>query len=352
MQRFLRLALTASVSAGLLFADFSYTELTRITGGAMAGAMKFAGKLGGGGLNNVESRVYLQGDKMARVEEHSTTIIDLSAETITTVDRKGKKYSVVTFEQMRQAMEQAQAKAEAEMAKARKKNPDAADMKMTFDVKVEDPKRSATVSGYNAKEMILLITANVQDQQKGQSAAMNIATNLWLTDQIAGYREVQDFHVRMAEKLAWNPSSGMLAGMQQGMQMGESMAKLQEEMAKLQGMTVKQVMRMGGSAQGLEAITHEDQQKVAEANQESSMKQGLKGVAGGLGGGLGGFGRKKSKEPEPARQEAPAKASQAGVLIEMTTEYSNFSTAAAPADQLVVPAGFQQVESEMLKSLR
>ncbi|MBI1354097.1 MAG: hypothetical protein GC160_07105 [Acidobacteria bacterium] len=324
----------------------------RITGGSMAGAMKFAGKMAGGGLNNVESKIYLKGDKMARIDERGGTIIDLDAQTITSIDFKGKKYSTITFEQMKQALEQAQAKAQAEMEKARKKNPDAANVEMSYDVRIEDPKRSATVGGYNAKEMIMIISANMEDKSKGQSGAMNVATNLWLSKDVPGYEEVQDFHKRMAEKLAWNPSSGMLAGMQQSFRMGESMAKLQEESAKLEGMTVKQVMRMGGSASGLEAISEQDQAKVAEANEESSTKQAFKGLGSALGGGFGGFGKKKkSKEPEPAGSGA-MKASEAGVLMEMTTESSGFSTAAAPADKFVVPAGFEQTESPMLKSLR
>lgn len=350
MNQFIRTAALTLALAGLLAADFSYTEHTKITGGAMAGAMKFVGKMAGGGLNNIQSQVYVQGDKMAQIDERSGTIIDLGAQTITNIDYKKQSYSVVTFEQMRQALEQAQAKAQAEMDKARRKNPDAK-MEITYNVDVQDPGRSDTVSGYNAKEMILLITANVRDADKGQAGAMNMATNMWLTKDVAGYQEVQDFHKRMAEKLAWNPNSQMLSGMQQGFQMGDAMAKLQEEAASLEGLAVKQVMRMGGTAEGLRNISTSDQQEVADANQESSMKQGLKGLGGAVGG-FGGFGRKsKAKEPAQAPERSAPKASQAGVLIEMTVESSNFSTASIPADKFAIPGGFKQVESDMLKGL-
>jgi len=352
MWKRIQTAALALAAVGLLQADFSYQEHTKITGGSIAGAMKFVGKMGGG-LDNLDSQVYVQGDKMARVDERSSMIIDLAAETITNVDLKNQRYSVVTFEQMMQAIEQAQAKAQAEMDKARKKNPDA-NVEITYSVDIQDPNRSQNIAGYNAKEMILLITANVRDADKNQSGAMNIATNMWLAKDIDGYREVQDFHKRMAAKLDWNPNSQMLSGMQQGFQMGDAMAKLQEHAASMEGLPVKQVMRMGGTAEGLQQVSSSDQQEVAEANEQSSMKEGLKGLGGALGGGLGGFGRKKKKDkdPEPARNDGAMKASQAGVLIEMTTESSNFSSAAVPADKFVVPAGFQQVESDMLKGLR
>lgn len=350
MWKRIQTAALALAATGLLQADFSYQELTRITGGSMAGAMKFVGKMGGGGLNNVESQVYLQGDKMARVDERSSTIIDLAVETITNVDLKNQRYSVVTFAQMKQAMEQAQAKAQAEMEKARRKNPDA-NVEISYSVDIQDPNRSETVAGYNAKEMILLITANVEDADENRSGAMNVATNMWLTKDVDGYRELQDFHKRMAEKLDWSPNSQMLSGMQQGFQMGDAMAKLQEHAASMEGIAVKQVMRMGGTAEGLEQVSSSDQQEVAEANEQSSLKQGLKGA---FGGGLGGFGRKKKKkkEPEPSGDTGAMKASQAGVLIEMTMESSNFSSAPVPEEKLRVPAGFKQVESDLLKSLR
>ncbi len=343
--RSLTLALLVCVS---LLADFSYTESFKLTGGSLAGAMKF---FGGGRMDSL-TNVSISGDKMARINEREGQIIDLGAETITNIDFKKKEYSVTTFAQMKEALEQAQAKMQAEMAKAKKKNPDAGDVKMTFNVDVKDPGRTATVGGYDAKEMIMIITANIEDSKQGGAAAMNMATNMWLSPGVKGHGELLDFYKRMAVKLDWNPSSAMLQGLQQGFQMGESMAKMQEEMAKLDGMPVKQVMRMGGTAQGLEAVAEEDQTKVAEANEKSSTKEALKGLGGALGG-FGGFGRKKKdKEPEPPADGGAMKASQAGVLMEITTEDSNFSTAAAPSDKFQPPSGFKLVESDMAKQLR
>ena len=304
----------------------------------MAGAMKL---VGGGRLNTV-SDVYLSGDKMARRDERSGQIIDLAAETITNIDFKRNEYSVTTFEQMKQAIERAQAKMDAEMAKAKKKNPEAADMKVSFEVEVKDPGRSDTVGGYEAKEMILIVTTNFEDNQRGATGAMNMSTNMWLSSQVKGYQELTDFYKRMAAKLQWNPSSAMLEGLQQGFQMGESMAKMQEEMAKLDGMAVKQVMRMGGSAQGTRIALAAGSGAGRRRQPGVLDQEGPQGLWAARWGALGGFGRKKkNRQPEPEEQAGAMKASQAGVLMELTTEDTNFSTAAVAGEKLVRASGLQ-----------
>ncbi len=344
MKRTILLAGVLLACSANLFADFSYVEKTNLTGGSMAGAMKFAGKLGGGGFNNMETHVYLSGDQLARIDERTGSIINLADQTITNIDYKRGEYSVVTFAEMRQAMEQAQAEARAKMEKQKKND---RDVQMKFRVDVKDPGRSAVVSGFQAKEMILLITTELADE-KGNSGAMNMATNLWLSTEVPGYTEMQNFYRRMSESLAWNPSSSMMAGMQQGFDMGESMAKLQEQTAKMEGVTVKQIMRMGGSSDGLQQLTQQDQEKVAAAQEE---KGGGSGVLKGALGGFGGFGRKKDRDAEPQRSNGPSTASDAGVLMEMTTIYSEFSNADISADKFRPDSSFTRVESKMLKQL-
>lgn len=269
----------------VLSADFSFVETTSLSGGTMTGAMNFAGKFGGGGFKNMQTRVYVSGDVMARIDERTGSIINL---------------------------------------------------------------RERTVSGVTAKEMILLITAESSEQNKSRSKTMNMATNMWRSTEVAGHQELQDFYRRMSESIAWNPSSPMLASMQQGFEMGESMAKLQEEAAKMDGAMVKQIMRLGGTEEGLEQLTQEDQEKVAAAQQQNGGGSGL--MKGALGG-LGGFGGRKKRAPEPQPSNGPPTANGAGVLMELTTLYTEFSNAAIAADKFTPAASFKQVESKMLKQM-
>jgi len=351
MQTLIRAAAAVMLLTSVLAADFSYTSNTKLTGGSMAGAMKFAGKMGGQSLSDMTQRIHVSGDRMATLDENTGTIINLADETITNVNFKRREYSIMTFAQMKAALAAAQAKADKEMAKARKKNPEMANMQMNLTVDMKDPGRSENIGGTDAKEMILLIDTKFEDQKQGTAGAMNMAMNMWLAPGVSGSDEMKDFHKRMAERLDWTPGASMVSAMGRGMNANQSMAELQKKMSELDGFPVKQIMRMGGSVDGMEKLSQQDQNEVAAAQeQQPSMKDSLKGALGGF----GGFGRKKKKDkqPEPQRNSGAMTPGDAGVLMEMTTLNSGFSTAAVPADKFKAPAGFKQVESQMAKGLR
>jgi hypothetical protein len=97
---------------------------------------------------------------------------------------------------------------------------------------------------------------------------------------------------------------------------------------------------------------------------ESGAKSGAESVAlgrlgrslpGGLGG-LGGLGRRKKEQPQEQpqqqqqqQQQGQAQAQGSGVLMEMLTENSDFSTGAVDASKFAVPAGFEKVDHEMTR---
>ena len=64
----------------------------------------------------VVSTVYLKGNRMATVNSDSIEIIDLDKETITHVDTQKKTYTVMTFEQMKQQIENARKEMEKKQA--------------------------------------------------------------------------------------------------------------------------------------------------------------------------------------------------------------------------------------------
>ena len=97
------LGVLAAASASL-HADFTYTETTQITGGSMLGLMKMAGAFSRQARqagDPIVSTVAIKGNRMAHINPTTTEIIDLDAETITTIDTLKRQYTVVTFEQMK-----------------------------------------------------------------------------------------------------------------------------------------------------------------------------------------------------------------------------------------------------------
>ena len=115
-------ALTMLAAAPIsLRADFTYTETTQMTGGSMLGLMKMAGAFSRQARQAGEpivSTVAIKGNRMVHINPDHTEIIDLDAETITSIDTVRRQYTVMTFEQMKQQIEAAAAKMKEQQEKS------------------------------------------------------------------------------------------------------------------------------------------------------------------------------------------------------------------------------------------
>jgi hypothetical protein len=378
IRRASRIAIGAALAVAPLVADFSYEQTTRITGGAMAGMMRVAGVFSKTAREPIKQTVIVKGDRMVTLSAETAHITDLGKETITDINFKNKTYSVITFAQMRQALAQLQEKMKSQKGQ---EGADRADV--DFKASVKETGQTKVISGLTAKEVILTLEMQVKDRESGKAGAMDVVSDMWLAPQIPGYDEVRDFYRRMAEKMAWAPGAAMggMGQSQPGMMKG--MAELAKESAKLDGVPVLQIMRMGSSAQAMADFSAPAQpQQQGQGQQEMPSVRGAAGNAagntagnaatgaiagrlgrlGGIGGGLGGLRRAKKQEsqpeppPQPPPQQAPPAQAQggppAGILMESTTELSGFSSGPADPSKFETPAGFKQVENEMLKQTR
>jgi len=91
------------------FADFRYDETSRITGGSIVNMTKFLGAFSKNAhqmTDPVNSTVLVKGNRMAHINQQTTEIIDLDKETVTNIDHTKKTYTVVTFQEMKAAMEE------------------------------------------------------------------------------------------------------------------------------------------------------------------------------------------------------------------------------------------------------
>ena len=375
------------------FADFRYDESTKITGGSIVSMTKFAGAFSKQArqiTDPVNSTILVKGNHMAHINQESSEIIDLDKETITKIDHTQKQYSVVTFQEMKAAMEQAIEKAKKQQAQApapapaTKNEPPPPEMK--FKVDVTNTGASKQVAGLAASESILKMSLEAKDQKSGQAGSLAMTNDMWMAPEIPGYGEVKDFNRRMAIKMGSifsgaisSTISPQLLGAQPGMLSG--MADMQKEMSKLKGVPVSQVMRMGTTADGSalpaaseaplpassmptagsiadQAATNaaDSATNAAASTAESkaaSHMGNFGGVASGIGnlGGFGGF-HKKKKAPEPKQEPAPATQSAASaqnaaaVLMESTTEMTRFSSASVDSALFDVPAGYKKVPSD------
>jgi hypothetical protein len=204
----LRMGLLAAVSAVLLPADASYTQVTKFTGGtAVAMAKKMAsmpmiGRMGGGAMRNAfedqHYDVYIKANKMARLGGMVSTIYDLDAGTITTINNTKQTYVTMTFEEMREQMERMQ----------QRMNRKGGGGDLQFDVKVEKTGQTRTIDGQSTKETLITMTAK-GDSGNGQ---MVVKTHAWLAPLSASTREIVDFSRKLGEKFAYAYGSSPIMG--------------------------------------------------------------------------------------------------------------------------------------------
>jgi hypothetical protein len=371
-----------------LFADFQYTETTKVSGGSMMSMLKLAGTFSKQARTigaPVVHSVYVSGNRMTRNDPDSAEIIDLDKETVTHVDHQKKQYYTITFQQMKEQLLEAQREAAAQPPpKAQpaptQPPPDANAPQLSFDVAVRNTGAQKQFSGVDTHEAILTLTVKATDQQSGQSGTLALTNDLWMTPEIPGYKEVREFYMRYGLKLGevfgsaiasfkmpampQQHGQGAPAGSMQGF--GE-MAK---EVSKLKGVPIYTVMRMGTTLDGKplpaasEAPLPQGDQNAQLPSAGDAAKQSASDTAsntasntatsaiasklGGFGSMLGGFGHKKQNDPPPAAANNTSTTStqpppNSMVLMETTTEVGGFSNAAIDPSHFLPPAGYQQM---------
>ncbi|HEV2444919.1 MAG TPA: hypothetical protein VGS58_03320 [Candidatus Sulfopaludibacter sp.] len=327
-----------------LLADFSYQQKSTITGGMMASVMKVAGVFSKQAREPQQATVAVKGDRMVHRYATHMQVIDLGAQTITSVDLQKKTYTTMTFEQFKQMLAQMQDA----MQKSKDKE-NAPDIK--FKVSAKNTGATKTIGGAEAKESVITMEMQGTDQQTGQTGGMVVTTDVWIAPAANGYQEIRDFYKRMAEKLDWAPGTTSFPGHPE---MAKGMAESMKEVGKLDGMPVYEITSMGMTGQPSSQSNAGAQQSQQQSSQPS--------VGGAIGSALGsrfGLGRKKKDQQQsPADSQSPGAAPPAGAngapngLMEMTIEMSGFSSASVDDSQFAIPAGFKQVEADMRRGMQ
>ena len=288
------LFLTSSLA---LFADFSYQQSIRITGGQITKSASPA-------LKPVVADVVIKGRRMVTTMGLMVDIIDADKATLAEVNLDAKTFSMATFDQMKQSISEWNRNTGA----ARQDD-------IRFDASVDETGKSKTIGGITAKEMVLkLVMRGAVDQ------SMDITADMWLAP-VEGYDEVLAFQKAVAEKLGFVPGQnpGLLAGHPE---LWKGMTDLYAAMAKLDGMPVEMILRIGGSGEPAR------QMRPASSTQSSRS-------------GSGRFGRGR---PAGDQQSPDNPSSSSQPFLEMTVEISGASKAAVDDAKFQVPAGFTQEE--------
>ncbi len=336
-------------------ADFKYTETSKITGGALKGAMKFAGvfsKQASQATKPMVTTHYVKGKRLRTDDpDGKIQIIDVEGRRIINIDTQKRTYSEITFEQMKDAIQNAQVQTQKKMDQ----DPKAKDVKANVNVKFKVTPGTGTreIMGQTTNESKVEIEMDFQAQDSSQSSQPNGPVNgtmvttmdMWVAPSVPGYRELGQFYGEMAKDINWVPPSNI----QVDPRASQSLDELQKNSANLKGFPLLQYMSMSMAAQDASGNTAQSSNTSAPSSSTSSSSSNSDSTPTSLSGamtkGLGGLFGKKKKQDDTADQNSqnPPPPSTPGSLIEMTIEVNSYSDAPLDPSLFDVPAGYTRV---------
>jgi hypothetical protein len=265
-------------------ADFSYTS-TRKSGPGPGGTTKY----------------FFKGQRMATDSGETTMILDFDAQTMTSINKASKTYTVRNFSDLNQAASQA-----------------ISDTK----IDIKETGQRKKINGYDAKE--LLMTIEMDSPRAGMKMQMEMS--MWLSSDVPGKQELRAFYQRNMERFPWGAMGG-----QSNPQMQKAMGDLQRKMASMDGVTVLQVIKMKSPGAGGDEQNAQMAQAMAQmkAHLEEMQKQG---------------GPAAAQAQQALARMGGASAGGSGSMFETEMESSDFSTGSIPDSTFAIPAGFQKVD--------
>lgn len=277
------LSLTFSAT---VVADVRVEQLTQMKLQGMLGSMMgmFAGDIAGDGL---VTDVVVIGDRKATTSDDTRQIIDLAEQRIYDVNLDDKTYTVTTFAELRERMEEARRKAEEAMAEQRQEQdqdaPAGEESQVEIDFDVRESGQRQEINGFDSREVITTITVRQKGQTLEDAGGMVMTVNAWMTDDVPALAEVNEFDRRYAEALAGamlgvpveQAAQGMASALAMYPGIREAMERFEAENVDMSGTAVRTVSTF-------ELVPSAAQQAEAQAEEPEEQPRGLGGLMGGL----------------------------------------------------------------------
>ncbi len=321
-------------------ADIKANEKNRIEfAGALGKVVNFFG--GKAAREGVTSTVAVKGNRKATLYENSAQIIDLDEEKVYDLDLDKKTYKVTTFDELRRKMEEDRRRAEEQARKdqdrqsTESKQPDQNAKEIQVDFDVKSTGQTKAINGFDAKEAVMTISVHEKGKTLEQSGGLVLTSDMWLAPAIPQMKEIAEFDLRYAQKLAGPMLQGaspqqlaMALAQYPGMQ--DAIAKMRAEGGKMAGTPILTTTTFDA----VKSAEQMEQEKKSAAEPDSSADSGS-----GVSGMLGGFARRMAKKKNDSAQDAQPKAR--ATFLTMTNEVLKVEPAVSAAD-LAIPAGFKE----------
>ena len=319
------LAAVALASGTSLRADVQTQQKTHVQFAGALGRMvnMFGGKAAKEGIVQT---IAVKGDRMMTTNDKTAELIDMSEEKVYNIDLDSKSYKVVTFAELRQKMQEAQAKAKEHMdaAKEKQEKPAEPQQKMAIDVSTHETGQKKTINGFDCKQVITTVTMHDESKTLEQGGGMVMTTDSWMTSPIPAMKEVAAFRKRYFEKLSGMDTQAAAEQMAQALamypQMKDVIGRSRVEGAKVNGTPIS-------TTASIDTVSSPEQ-KQQQAEQDQSQPTSL----GGL------FAKKmmKKKSQDSAAGADPSRSS----VMTSTIEVLSVATSVS-ADAVSIPAGFK-----------
>jgi hypothetical protein len=321
-------------------------ENTKVQFAGMLGKMMgmFGGKAADEGLRSV---VVVKGDRKLTRTGDTGDLVDLAEEKIYQINFKDKNYKVLTFEQMRQQMREAQEKMAKEMEKMKGQEPPTSPQQpnnIEFEYDLKESGQKKTIAGFATREMVMTITMHEKGKKIEDAGGMALVSNIWLTPKLPGNDEIIEFDLKFYQKLAsaidMRQAQQMAAVMASNPMMGDMTKKFAEESKNLDGTAVLTVTTIEG-VQSKEQMAQAAQSGQEQKNQDSKADIPIggdkKSIAGGI---FGGIARKavQKKVEERAAENTASSTPGRSTIMTSTSELLSVSSSVADAD-VTLPTG-------------
>ena len=312
--------------------DLTYTTTTKMEmSGTLGRVLSVVGKMD----EPMVEKTYLQGPRIRKDQDESSTIMDWEAGAMTLLDHPEKTFMRVDFAQMMEQMAGA-------MGQERADAGEAPEMEVT--VSADRTGKTENIAGYVAEQVVLTVEMKPKSVEGEEGAAPTTAlvTDLWLSTEFPEYRMMQEMKGEAIERFREGGASqgiaqamGALAGANPGME--EGWQKNMEAMKELQGTALRSTTHFVTVPPG---ATLDRDQVLASAGEGVSEGGGGGAAAAArqaLGGLAGRFGRGR-----PQQQEAAAAPTAQVVTMRIKTEISDVGTGAVDPSLFLVPDGYTE----------
>ena len=386
----IRIAVAVLLVSGLAVparADFTYTETSQVTGGALVKMVKFASVFSRGDAKKQQQQALqptatthsIKGNRLRIDNDDGTAqIIDLDGRRIISIDTNKKTYAVATFDEIRAAMQQAEQNAQQQMQQQEQQDPKLKDtqLNITPAVRVTPGSGNRVILNQPTNESKVQMDLAMQATAKGQSApppqgqpnsatvtySMNMDT--FVAPDVKGYAEFSQFYRRMAQEVSWMT---LPSNIHVDPRVSQGMSSLQQNSDALKGFPLLSYVSMTLAATGQPSGSQTAAQDQSASNPPPSSSDSSNNkspnsssdssvptsASAAVVKGLGGlFGRKKQADNSSQSSNGsntnqgppPNPNSDPNSLIEITTQVTSFSESSLDGSLFDIPAGYTQLQ--------